>query len=306
MRAVACPVHRDLCSRIHSATIISLGRSTNNAGSKSPSALFDFWAVGGWVLAFILGAVLIFRFAVGGDVPRSGQLPTNTTSESSESSTSSVPPAPSEPGEAREPIDPLERTRQAMFVAYVEEATELIQEANYEAAIECYDKALEIEPGNVNVLQLRAQAAMLKAQETGSLEIRQSRTEVVGVVRKPQESGGIAVSRATDENESFGELIVEIRPMNPKPGDPFLVSVRLHNAQNRSIRVKTLELVSTFGSKSIGRGQQLTPLVSVAPPKTVSLLYETRGTWTEDRAKGSIEAIVTTVGDTALRKKIWW
>jgi len=120
------------------------------------------------------------------------------------------------------------------------------------------------------------------------------------------ETGKVQVHQATKAPENPGELIVQIQPETVQPGDPYLLRVRVHNQGNKPIGVKTIELVSTYGPRTTGKGQQLTPLVQRVNPRDTSVIWETRGTWTEDQNHGSIEAIVTLIGDAKLRKTIQW
>ena len=70
--------------------------------------------------------------------------------------------------------------------------------------------------------------------------------------------------------------------------------------------MKSIELISTFGSKTTGKGQILTPLVQRINARDTSVIFQTRGTWSEDQKQGSIEAVVTLIGDAKLKKTIRW
>jgi hypothetical protein len=91
-----------------------------------------------------------------------------------------------------------------------------------------------------------------------------------------------------------------------QPGDPYDLMVRVHNQGNKPIGVKSIELISTYGAKTTGKGQALTPLVQRVNARDTSVIFQTRGTWSEDQKQGSIEAVVTLIGDAKLRKTIRW
>jgi hypothetical protein len=89
-------------------------------------------------------------------------------------------------------------------------------------------------------------------------------------------------------------------------GDHYDLMVSLTNQGNKPIMVKSIELISTFGARTTGRGQALTPMVQRIEARDTSVIFQSRGTWSEDQKEGSIEAVVTLVGDAKLRKTIRW
>jgi serine/threonine protein kinase len=208
------------------------------------------------------------------------------------------------------------RQRQALIDNYVSQAAEHLKNRNYEAAIAAYDKALEQDPTNVQLITGRNNVQMSLEQQKAAasvraLQISETATEYVSPSSgnegpKGFETGGVKVQQATKAPENPGELVLQIQPETVQPGDPFTLRVRVHNQGNKPIGVRSIELVSTYGSKTTGKGQQLTPLVQRVNPRDTSVIWETRGTWTEDQNQGSIEAIVTLIGDAKLRKTIRW
>jgi predicted Ser/Thr protein kinase/tetratricopeptide (TPR) repeat protein len=206
--------------------------------------------------------------------------------------------------------------RQALIDGYVRQAAEHVKNRNYEEAIAAYDKALEQDPTNVQLLTGRNNVVVALDQQKAAasvraLQISETATEYVSPSSGSDgpggfETGGVKVKRATRAPENPGELVLQIQPETVQPGDPFTLRVRVHNQGNKPIGVRSIELVSTYGSKTTGRGQQLTPLVQRVNPRDTSVIWETRGTWTEDQNQGSIEAIVTLIGDAKLRKTIRW
>jgi hypothetical protein len=187
---------------------------------------------------------------------------------------------------------------------------------NYVEAIAAYDQALELDPNNARLIFDRntAQNAMQQvaaAATVSALAIRQTKTEFIrpgdsDVPKGFESGGGVQVNRATSAPDNPAELIVEIHPKTVQPGDPYYLRVRVHNQGNRPVGVKSIELVSTFGSRTTGKGQQLTPMVQRVNPRDTSLIWEVPGTWSEDQNTGSIQAIVTLIGDAKLVKTIQW
>ena len=207
------------------------------------------------------------------------------------------------------------RERQAVIDGYVSQASAHMKNRNYEAAITEYDKALQHDPSNVQLITLRGSAEVAieqqKAASVRALQIEEGRTEYVPPPGGPEgpkgfEAGGVQVQQATKAPDNPGELIVQIRPETVQLGDPYDLLVRIHNQGNKPIGVKSVELISTFGSRTTGKGQALTPLVQRINARDTSVIFQTRGTWGEDQKQGSIEAVVTLIGDAKLRKTIRW
>jgi serine/threonine protein kinase len=206
--------------------------------------------------------------------------------------------------------------QQAQIDALVGRATEHLKAQNYVEAIAAYDQALELDPNNARLIFDRntAQNAMQQvaaAATVSALAIRQTKTEFIrpgdsDVPKGFESGGGVQVNRATSAPDNPAELIVEIHPKTVQPGDPYYLRVRVHNQGNRPVGVKSIELVSTFGSRTTGKGQQLTPMVQRVNPRDTSLIWEVPGTWSEDQNTGSIQAIVTLIGDAKLVKTIQW
>jgi tetratricopeptide (TPR) repeat protein len=208
------------------------------------------------------------------------------------------------------------RERQAAIDGYVAQAAEHLKTRNYEAAIAEYDRALERDPDNVQLITLKNSAQMSLEQQRSAasaraLQIQEGKTEYVPPPGGPEgpkgfQSGGVNVQQATKAPENPGEVQVQIRPESVQSGDPYELLVRVHNQGNKPILVKTVELVSTYGGRTTGRGQALPPLVQSINARDTSLIFRTQGTWSEDHEEGSIEAIVTLAGDAKLRKLISW
>lgn len=205
--------------------------------------------------------------------------------------------------------------RQAQIDALVGEATDHLKAQNYDAAIAAYDRALELDPNNAQIITARNAAQNAKqaasAATVTALAFEETKTEYIApgqsdTPRGFETGGGIKVNRATSAPDNPAELIVQIRPPTVQPGDPYYLRVRIHNQGNRPIGVKSIELISTFGSRTTGRGQQLQPMVQRVNPRDTSLIWEVQGTWSEEQNEGRVQAIVTLIGDAKLVKTIQW
>ena len=202
--------------------------------------------------------------------------------------------------------------QQAEIDQYIVEATGHLKAQNYQSAIAAYDKALAVAPNNPQLINARnmAQTVMQQAASVTALSIKESPTEFTaqGQSDTPRgfEAEGVNVQRATSAPVNPADLIVQIVPTTVQPGDPYFLRVRIYNRGNRPIGVKSLELVSTFGSRTTGRGQPLQPMVQCINPKDTSLIWEVQNTWTEEQNTGKIEAVVTLIGNAQLRKTIEW
>ncbi len=187
---------------------------------------------------------------------------------------------------------------------------------DYDRAIAAYDKILEIDPNNNAAIQGRNSAITLKQLEEARTPVmaarnfQQTQTEFISAKGESpkgfQSGGGVNVKRATSGPGFAGELIIELNPPTAQPGQPYELRVRLHNKGNGVITVKYIELVSTYGGQSTGKGQQIPPKTQRVSAQANSVLHEVRGTWSEAQNQGSITATLTLVGDSKVTKTLSW
>jgi hypothetical protein len=78
------------------------------------------------------------------------------------------------------------------------------------------------------------------------------------------------------------------------------------NQGNAPIQVKSIELVSSYGGKPTGKGQQIPPRTQRVNPRATAVLLEVSSTWTEEQNKGMIVATVSLIGGGVLTKSIQW
>ncbi|MGH9387979.1 MAG: hypothetical protein ACRD1Z_00060, partial [Vicinamibacteria bacterium] len=102
------------------------------------------------------------------------------------------------------------------------------------------------------------------------------------------------------------EILIELSPEDAKPGERYVVRVSLFNAGYRPIRIGSLELVSRFGDKTVGKGQPIPVVASEVPPQATVVIYEVAGTWKESLNEGEIETQVALAEGGTLTKRLTW
>jgi hypothetical protein len=116
---------------------------------------------------------------------------------------------------------------------------------------------------------------------------------------------GIEVGETAD---SFlpAEILIEVSPKDAKPGERYLVRVSLFNAGYRPIGIESLEIVSRFGDKTVGKGQPIPVVASEVAPQATAVIHEVAGTWKESLNEGEIEAQVALADGGTLTKRLIW
>ncbi len=265
-----------------------------------------------WILAAIIGSTLLFYFTGRSGPPPAAPEPepTHVALEDRAPEPSPAPVSEDAPeAPAPEPIitklrdEPAPRTRVRMMTAseraskvaaHIRRATSATEAGDYEEAILAYEGALKLEPNNFEVKILMAQVVSLselEAREAGQ-RFQESSTELTT-------DGSPSESRAA-------ELIIEILPSAPNPGDPYVLRVRAHNLSNQGLALISVELTDTHDSMNSERGRPVTPLAQRLGPKETALLWERRSDWTAADRKGSIDVVVTLADGSRLSKSLRW
>ena len=161
-------------------------------------------------------------------------------------------------------------------------------------AILAYEGALELEPNNFEVKILMTQVASLS-----ELEARKAG-------QRFQESSTELTTDGSPSESRAAELIIEILPSAPNPGDPYVLRVRAHNLSNQGLALISVELIDTHASMNSERGRPVTPLAQRLGPKETALLWERRSDWTAADRKGSIDVVVTLADGSRLSKSLRW
>ena len=135
----------------------------------------------------------------------------------------------------------------------------------------------------------------------GASSENEDNDKIMGFEAEP----GFEVGETTD---SFlpAEVLIEVSPEDAKPGERYVVRVSLFNAGYRPIRIESLELVSRFGGKTVGKGQPIPVVASEVPPQATEVIYEVAGTWKESLNEGAIETQVAVAGGGTLTKRLIW
>ncbi len=115
---------------------------------------------------------------------------------------------------------------------------------------------------------------------------------------------GTEIRVATAGPEFPAELIIELAPPNADPGEPYQLSVRVHNHGNRSINLTGLEIVWNVAGRFTG-GRIPIADKNVSPRSTL-LLHEVDGTWVEDINSAQIMATVTLAEGGRLSNTLSW
>ncbi len=220
-----------------------------------------------------------------------------------------------------------DKKRAEVVSGYLQQAAKHIEAGDYDMAIAAYDSALKQDPNNAAAFSGKAQAAGLKQQlelarkrqeelqQKASMALtrrfEESRTEFKGPGGQEGSKGfetsdGVQVKKATGAPTFPAEIIIELNPPNAQPGQPYVLRIRVHNEGNRPIHVKTIELVSSYGGKAIGRGQQIPTRTQRVNPRSTAVLLEVQSTWTEEQNQGSLVATVSLVGGGTLTKSLRW
>ncbi len=219
-----------------------------------------------------------------------------------------------------------QKERQGQISTQLQRATSHVEAGEYDAAIAAYDGVLDLDPTNAaatagksQVVGLRRQV-QLDRQRREELEqktavaprrtIVESKTEFTDPRGqdgpKGFDVGGVEVKKATSAPTFPAQVIIEVNPVNAQPGQPYVLRVRVFNEGNRPIHVKSLELVSSYGGRTTGKGQQLPARTQRVNPRSTAVLHEVSSTWTEEQNKGMIVANVALVGGGFLTKSISW
>jgi hypothetical protein len=210
-----------------------------------------------------------------------------------------------------------ESNEEAVIAAYLRHAAVFTEAGEHDRAIQSYDRAIELDPGNVDFALLRQQVVDMRDTAASrnpptDFVLRESRTEYLppspgtGARRFNESSAGVSVRRATAAPEFPGELVFSVRPQTVSAGDPYVMSARLYNKGNRVIAVDAVEVVLTFDGRVEGRGAHQSPIVGRVNPRDTALLWEKRGAWGEGTSTGSVDVTVQLAGGARVKKTISW
>ena len=207
----------------------------------------------------------------------------------------------------------------SLAAQYVQQGSLSLEGGNYQGAIDAYKKAMEYEPesrearnGLDRAISLKHQAeAKRQAAAAPARRFVESKTEFTPSQSDTEEVVGFEMEDRFKVNETAdpffpAKIIIELNPTDAKPGEPYVLRVRVFNEGYRPIEVRSLELVSRFGGKTTGKGAQIPTRVQRIDPQATALVHEITGTWKEAQHQGEISATVTLADGGTFSKSISW
>ena len=125
--------------------------------------------------------------------------------------------------------------------------------------------------------------------------------ELLGFEREP----GLAIKETADPFFP-AQLIIELDPIDAKPGEPYALRVKIYNEGYRVLELSSLEIVSRFEGMTTGKGLAIPVLDPVVPPQSTVLVHEIAGIWKEVQNQAELEATVTLANGDRLTKRLSW
>ncbi len=202
---------------------------------------------------------------------------------------------------------------------YIQEGRSSLEAGDHQGAIDAYKKAMEYEPESREARNGLEEAISLKheaelEQQVTAAPVRrivESETEYIPSQSGTEEVMGFEIEDRFKINETAADffpaqIIIELNPTDAKPGEPYVLRIRIFNEGYRAIEVRSLELVSRFGGKTTGKGAQIPSRTQRIEPQATALVHEIAGTWTEAQHQGEIAATVTLADGGKFSKSISW
>lgn len=202
----------------------------------------------------------------------------------------------------------------------VREAALFLEQGDYAKAIEAYQNAMESDPQNrgarvglTRAVDLQREAE--KEIERPTVEARrfvESETEYTpGTTDSSNELLGFEMEEGIKVKETAdpffpAKIVIELEPADARPGESYLLRVSVFNEGYHAIDFESLELVSRFGNRTVGKSQPIAVRSPQVGPRSSVLLHEIEGIWKESQHHGEIEAIVTLGDGGRLTKRVRW
>jgi hypothetical protein len=191
--------------------------------------------------------------------------------------------------------------------------------AAYELAIAAFDQVAALDPGNPRALDGKVQAVRFKreAEEAKAkpavAENRFTAGPTVYTPDQPDAPAGfvqddkVKAVRSTTGAGAPGELDLELNPKSPQLGAPYALVVRLRNKSNGVLFARSLELVSSYKDREIGRGRPIALGLRRVEPRGGAILHEVSDSWSEELDQGGEITATVTLGDGGrLTKTLSW
>ena len=217
-------------------------------------------------------------------------------------------------------VKETEARRKADALSRVGEATSLLERGDYAKAIDAYQKAMEADPQNreariglARAVDLRREAE--KANERPAVPARrfvESETEFTpGRTDSSNDLLGFEMEEGINVKETAdpfcpAKIVIELEPTDARPGEPYLLRVIVFNEGYQGLDFESLELVSRFGDRTVGKSQPIAVRSPQVGPRSSVVLHEIEGIWKETQNHGEIEAIVMLGDGGKLTKHVRW
>lgn len=136
--------------------------------------------------------------------------------------------------------------------------------------------------------------------QTEYLPGRSAAQEILGFATED----GTGIELATPSADYPAELVIELTPSDALPGQPYRLSVRIHNRGNHSIALSGLDVVWNYGGRHTGGS---VPFQSRrVPARSTLLLHEVDGVWVEELDTARITATVQLEEGGGLTNSLSW
>jgi tetratricopeptide (TPR) repeat protein len=188
-------------------------------------------------------------------------------------------------------------------------ADDAMGKSQYDAAIQLYEEAFKLDPGNnraasgkTNAIGARAvaQAASAGGLRSGGKAFVQGKTQAQSIETAAGDTpsgfdptAGVTVHRGSAPAELPGKIQFEAKPEAVKAGDSYSIGIYLINEGAGPISVKSMAIsIVRNGGKA---GGSVAPQTKVVAPRQKALLLSTAAEmWKEDTASWQMEVTVTT------------
>jgi serine/threonine-protein kinase len=210
--------------------------------------------------------------------------------------------------------------QKAEAVKHVREAALLIGKGDYEKAIDAYQKAMENDPQNREARSGLKRAVDLQreagqASERPTVEARrfvESETEFTpGTADTSNALLGFEMEEGMNIKETAdpfypAKVVIELEPADARPGETYVLRISVFNEGYNAIDFESLELVSRYGGKTVGKSQPIAVRSPQVGPRSSVVLHEIEGVWKETQNHGEIDAIVLLGDGGKLTKRVRW
>jgi serine/threonine protein kinase len=217
-------------------------------------------------------------------------------------------------------IKEIDARRKADAVNRLREAALLLEEGDYARAIDAYQKAMEADPQSREARIGLTRAVDLQRETEKTIErpaaparqFVESETEFTpGTTDSSNELQGFEMEEGLNVKETAdpfypAKVVIELEPTDARPGESYFLRVSVFNEGYHAIDFESLELVSRFGGKTVGKSQPIAVRNPQVGPRSSVVLHEIEGIWKETQNHGEIEAIVTIGDGGRLTKRVRW